>query len=307
MQTLQNWQYAPRPAITLNRPSQRCRTPKKNCLRHTNAPHTRYSLRGELDPDVKTRRSGERDDDAEDSRSHLLVAMNDAYSLATYRYMKQNYHIQEWRNYADAAKETEIIAVKQGGNPPTTRATHQAGLEIILSNSGMLSKATPCGSLSVSYGPATSVEKIVGAEFYSSGRWQQRRYCDEKPPIPEIARSAPTTATVITIDPNRFEMDDHRCQEFPEQLRMALSHLSNIRPEDLMLAGGDAVAISTDSQSSPRIGVAVWNRYYGGLGLTRPLYREFSRHLQALLKVSQRPPQCLVEIGRLAESLPRDD
>lgn len=268
-------------------------------------PHTRYNLRGELDPDVKITRRGERDDE-EGSRSQLLVAMNDAYPLATYRYMKQSYRIQEWLNYEDAAKETEIIAVKQQ-NLPTTKAIHQAGLELSLSDERVLTKTTPCGSLSVSYGPATSVEKIVGAEFYRNGRWQKQLYCDEKPPIPEIARPAPTTATVITIDPNQVEMNDQRCQGFADDLRVVLSHLNNIRIEDLMLAGGAEVKVSANGESSPCIGVAVWDRYYGGLGLTRPLYREFSRHIQALLKTSQRPPQWLAEIGRLAESLPRAD
>lgn len=261
-------------------------------------PHQRFSFRGELDPDVRIIRRGEHNDDVEDSQSRLLVAMNDAYPLATYRYMKQTYHITNWQNYE---KETRIDAVKREGLP-TTRAIHKAGLKITLAQDTVMTKTMPDATLSVTYGRATSFECIIGIESYLQGQWEPRLYSDQNPPIPVITRSAPTTATVITITPDQIEMDEYRCEELAQQLRTALSHLENIRIEDLMVSGTN-VEVITENQSSTLVSVAIWDRFYGGMGLTRSLYDDLSRYIQAILRVTQRPPKWLEQIREASATL----
>ena len=218
-------------------------------------------------------------------------AMRDLYTWAAYRHGKQVYRVTAWHENGTEENGNPHIMVapsrSQGrteGITVTGAAADLAGAETREGQRGMaayLDGAHATGRLAV-----IGCRTLEPDERGEAG-WTERLYSGQ-PGTPDIRRSTPTTAALVRIGEPWFENPTTR-RAVIEALRDIMCHLENIDRDNLMTAH-ENIRLAVDGEETPADdAVMLWDRAYGGLGLSRALYENLPRYTARLLQIARDP------------------
>ena len=215
-----------------------------------------------------------------------IEAMKELYTWATYRHAKQAYRVLHWHEQGSPERgDPHIILTTTGSKPRTSRIletsaeVHIDDRESVRSETGALHYLTS----KQAYG----IETIIGCRAEQNNRNTEFIYA-ETPNTPNISRETPTTATLLKIDQDWFRTTENR-EILATALVSIMCHLDNINDSDVMAAFERITTVEKGVIHNDDPAIVIWDRFYGGLGLSRTMFDKVRQYADRLLEIAEDP------------------